>query len=110
MLPVFKFNGGNDMTKVIDITDKLDFDGNPKIRIKDTEIEVNSDAATMLKVMGVLGEKENPGPKEVIRMYELMFSEKERKKIDEMKLSFLGFQTIIFEAINLITGEEQGEQ
>ena len=39
------------MAKVVDITSKLEFDGNPKLRIKDKEIEVIADAPTMLKVM-----------------------------------------------------------
>ena len=35
------------MGKIIDITDKLSFDGNPKLKIKDNELEVNADAPTM---------------------------------------------------------------
>ncbi len=66
--------------KIVDITDKLSFDENPKIKLKDTEVEVNGDAATMLKIMGLLGDNENPGPKEVMAMYELMFSAADRKK------------------------------
>ena len=96
--------------KIVDITDKLSFDENPKIKLKDTEVEVNSDAATMLKIMGILGDKEEPGPKEVMAMYELMFSQADRKKIDGLKLSFSDFQVFIFSAINLITGDfGQGE-
>lgn len=99
------------MAKIVDITEKLDFEGNPKIKVKNTEIEVNADAATMLKVMGVLGDVEEPGPKEVTAMYELIFSEKERQKIEKMKLNFKDFQVLVFTAIGLITGEEsQGEQ
>ena len=96
--------------KIVDITDKLSFDENPKIKLKDTEVEVNGDAATMLKIMGLLGDKEEPGPKEVMAMYELMFDEDDRGKIDGLKLSFSDFQVFIFSAINLITGEaSQGE-
>ena len=40
------------MAKIIDITEKLDFDTNPKIAIKGKEIEVNADAETVLKIMG----------------------------------------------------------
>lgn len=97
--------------KVIDITEKLSFDENPKVKVANTEFEVNSDAATMLKIMGVLGEVESPGPKEVVRMYELMFSANDRKKIEKLKLNFKDFQVLIFSAIGLITGDgEQGEQ
>ena len=47
----------------------------------------------------------------MIAMYELMFEEKERKKIDSLKLNFKDFQTLVFTAISLITGDDpQGEQ
>lgn len=98
------------MAKIIDITEKLDFDGNPQIKIKGTTLEVNSDAATILKIMGILGEKENPGPAEVMEMYGLLFSNKERAKIDKLKLSFKDFTTLIYSAITLVNGENsQGE-
>lgn len=99
------------MSKVIDITDKLDFGGNPRIKIKDIEYEVNADASAMLKIMGILTEKKEPGPEEVLKMYDLLFSDSERKKIEKLKLSFKDFQTFIFSAISLITGDTaQGEQ
>lgn len=94
------------MSKIIDITDKLNFDGNPKLKIKDVEIEINSDATTMLKIMGLLGENDEPGPKEVLKMYELMFEASERKKIEKLKLNFMDFTSIIFSAIELIQGED----
>lgn len=95
------------MAKVVDITEKLDFQGNPKIKIKSTEIEVSADAATMLKVMGILSDEKDPGPKEVISMYELMFSEKEREKIEKLKLNFKDFTTLVYTAIGLINGEDE---
>lgn len=39
------------MSKVIDITEKLNFEENPKLKIKDAEIEVNTDATTVLTLM-----------------------------------------------------------
>ena len=62
------------MGKVVDITEKLSFDGNPYLMIKDKKLEVNADAPTMLKVMGVLSVGE-PGPKEIMEMIELMIPE-----------------------------------
>ena len=94
------------MGKVVDITDKLSFDGNPKLRIRG--IEVNADAPTMLKVMGVMG-NDNPGPKEVVEMYNLMFGEEERKKIEDLKPSFADFVTLVQTAVSLITGEVNGQ-
>ena len=100
------------MAKIIDITEKLDFQGKPIVKVKDTEIEVNDDAATMLEVMGILGDCESPGPKEIIGMYNLVFTKEEQKKIDALKLIFSSFTTLINEAIELINsgGTSQGEQ
>lgn len=99
------------MSKVVDITEKLNFDENPKIIIKEKELEVNADAATVLKIMGVLGDGADPTPKTIVSMYELIFGEKVRKEIEKLNLSFADFQTLVMEAINLVVdGEEQGEQ
>ncbi|QBE98899.1 hypothetical protein PMF13cell1_04468 [Blautia producta] len=95
------------MAKIVDITDKLEFDENPKLIIKDKELEVNADASTVLKIMGILGDGNNVQPDDVVKMYELIFSEADRKKIDKMKLQFADFQTLVFSAISLITGEEE---
>jgi len=97
------------MAKKIDITDKLSFDENPVIVIKGKELEINADAATVLKIMGILGNNESPSPSDVLKMYNLIFGEKERKAIETMKLQFNDFQTIVFTAINLITGEQEDQ-
>lgn len=95
------------MAKIIDITDKLSFDENPKLVVKGKELEVNADTSTVLKIMGLLGDGENVQPSDVVKMYELIFNETDRKKIDKMKLQFADFQTLVFSAIGLITGEEE---
>ena len=95
------------MGKIVDITDKLEFEENPKLVIKEMELEVNADAATVLKIMGILGEDSNVKPGDIVRMYELIFSDADRRKIDKLKLQFTDFQTLVFSAINLITGEEE---
>lgn len=95
------------MAKIVDITDKLSFDENPKVVVKGKELEVNADAATALKIMGLLGDGNSAQPSDVVEMYELIFSDTDRKKIDKMKLQFADFQTLVFSAINLITGEEE---
>ena len=98
------------MARKIDITDKLTFDGNPVLVIKGKELEVNADAPTMLKVMGLVGG--NPSPKEIVEIYDAMFPEKARKELDKLKLTFDDLVTVINTAVSLITGEnfEQGEQ
>lgn len=99
------------MAKIVDITEKLNCEENPRIKVRDRELEVNADAGTMLKIMGVMADNEKTGAKEVITMYELLFGEETRKKIEEMKLKFSDFQMLVSTAINLVTGESgQGEQ
>lgn len=91
------------MAKVVDITNKLEFDGNPKLKIKDKEIEVNADAPTMLKVMNLVGD--DPTPKEVIALYNLVFPEESRKVLDDMKLNFSDLITVVEAAVSAISGD-----
>ena len=93
----------------IDITDKLNFEEPPKLKIKDMTIAVNADAPTMLKVMQRLGNGDDTKPKDISDMYELLFEEKERKKLDSMKLSFGDFQKVIMGAVSAVTGVDMDE-
>lgn len=98
------------MSKVVDITNKLNFDENPKIVVKGKELEVNADAETVLKIMGIVGDGKEVSPQDVLSMCELIFDEKGQKEIRKMKLSFADYQIVVMEAINLVVGgEEQGE-
>ena len=63
------------MAKVVDITDKLSFEENPKIKIKDMELEVNADATSMLKLMGALSTKSEA--EATMEAYNLLFSEED---------------------------------
>ena len=97
--------------RVVDITEKLSFDENPALCIRGEKIEVNDDAPTMLKVMGLMADGE-PGVAEIMEAYNLVFPEESKEKIDKMKLSFKDLLVVIEEAIGLIKGddESQGEQ
>lgn len=98
------------MAKVVDITDKLTFEENPALEIKGKVIEVNADAPTMLKVMGLMG-KDDPGVQEIMDAYQLMFPEKSRKELDKLKLSFRDLIVVVQEAVQLIAGDgdDRGE-
>lgn len=101
------------MAKVIDITDKLSFEDNPALVIKGKKFEVNADAPTVLKIMGLMKGDNAESIENVLASYELLFSEKTRAEIDKLKkLSFDGLTTIIQEAMNLIIGgdDSAGEQ
>lgn len=96
------------MAKVIDITDKLSFDENPKLKIKGIVVTVNADAETMLKIMGAFGNESEMQAS--LKAYDLMFSEKDRKKINGLKLPARSLMTLIQEAMNLVMGEgDSGE-
>lgn len=99
------------MAKVIDITEKLTFEGNPSLMIKGKKLEVNADAPTMLKVMALMGEKD-PGPKEIVETYNMMFPEKSKKEIEKLGLGFNDLIVVVQEAVDLIVGgvNGQGEQ
>ena len=96
------------MSKIVNITDKLEMDGNPFLMIKDKKIEVNADAATMLKIMGKYGEMEasKATPKDILDLYDLMFPKASQEKIEKLKLNFKDLTVLVEEAQKLITGEE----
>ena len=95
------------MGKVVDITEKLTFDENPKLLIKGKELEVKADAPTVLKAMSLM-DSDSQNVKEVIKAYELIFPEESRREIDNMKLSFRDLMVVIQEAIKLIIGDTFG--
>lgn len=96
------------MAKVVDITDKLSFDQNPNIMIRDQQFEVNADAKSMLEIMGLFSSKSET--EAAVGAYEILFSKKDREKIDKMKLPFKDLMKIIQIAMDLVSGEdEQGE-
>lgn len=99
------------MAKVVDITEKLTFEGNPSLLIKGKKLEVNADAPTMLKVMGLMG-SDDPGVSEILKTYDMMFPEKSKEEIEKLGLSFNDLIVVVQEAVGLIVGgvSDQGEQ
>lgn len=98
------------MAKIIDITEKLNFEEKPEIIIKGTHIKVNNSAETMLKIMGNFNNKDEL--EAVIDSTDLLFEEKEKKKLDKLNLNFEDFMKVVTTAMDIIRGddEEQGEQ
>lgn len=96
------------MSKIIDITEKLSFDTSPVIKIKDIELKVNDDASTALKMMAIMSDSgDSVGIKEIVDMYQLLFDENDRKKIDALKLKFTDFAELVKTAMGLVTGNEE---
>lgn len=88
------------MSRIIDITDKLNFEEKPSIQIKDAVVAVNNDAPTMLEVMAILedgNEKKRMSPRDISRLYELLFGEEQRRQIQALKLDIADFTVMIME-------------
>lgn len=100
------------MAKVVNITDKLEFEANPILEIGTIEVEVSADAETMLRLMGVFAE--NGQLEAVGKAMELIFKPEDVKAICNLKrngkkLSAKCLVTIVQEAMNLVMGESEGE-
>ena len=97
------------MGKVIDITDKLNFEEKPAITIKGRRIEVNDDAANVIKLMSMV-DNENPSPSVLGKMAEMLFTEEGYNTLTSLGLNMIDFSTVVETAMILITGEdEEGE-
>lgn len=99
------------MAKIIDITEKLDFEEQPEIIIRGVHIKINNSAETMLKIMGNFNNYNET--EAVINSVDLLFDKNEKKKLDKIKLSFKDFMKVVTEAMDIIRGddgEETGEQ
>ena len=90
------------MAKVIDITDKLNFEESPAITIKGQVYKVNDSAETRLKLMGLFDDR--PETEAVPVAYELLFSEEDRERLKGLNLNFKDFMTLIEEAMDLVRG------
>lgn len=102
------------MAKKVDITEKLELDANPCLIIQGEELEVNADAATVLKIMGMFkdaksNENEMSQAQYTLKMYNLIFPPKSQKLIEEKKLSFADLQRVIEAAMDLIHGDDEPE-
>ena len=89
------------------LTDKLKFEENPQIEIKDTVVTVQADAETVLKLMDIVNRKgEVEGALEAVK---LLFSEKDRKALDKLNLSMGDYTTVISTAMQLAVGSDPDE-
>lgn len=96
------------MAKLVDITDKLNFEQKPQIKIKDTVITVNDEAVTLLKILPKLNG--NITPEVISETCEALFDKSEIEKIQSLKLNFSDFIKVIESAAELITqGTSSGE-
>ena len=98
------------MSKIIDITNKLNFDEKPKLVIKGTEIEVNNDAISFIKTVAIFDSEDGVKPSDILSALELLFDKENREKIAKLHLSFADLSTLIRTATDLIADEDsEGE-
>lgn len=102
------------MSKIIDITDKLNFEERPQIKIKDTVVNVNNDATSVLKITAIFEDKKDGkvATSNLLSIYELLCDDEARAEIDKLHLSIDDFTTFILETVSSIinNGEElEGE-
>ena len=96
------------MSKIIDITDKLNFEEKPIIKVKDVEIKANNDAVTMLKVIALFdNDGKGMSVKNVLDIYNLLFDEKNQQKIESLKLSFEDFSTLVVNAAQAVINDNE---
>lgn len=96
------------MAKVINITEQLNFEDKPKLKIKNITIEVDDSATNALKLMEIMSNVgENPTINDLNAMYHAMFSESDRAKIDKLSLNIHDFTILIEAAMSLITGDQE---
>ena len=98
------------MSKRLNITDKLDFDTKRTLVIRDVEIAVNADAATMLKLMDASEGMDTKSYSFVKKMLSLLFDEEELKKLEALKLSFADLMVVITAASDLVASESEEDE
>ena len=98
------------MSKIINITNKLNFEEKPKILVKGTEIEVNNDAISFIKAIALFDSENDISSSDILSALELLFDEENREKIAKLHLSFVDLSTLIRTATDLIADEDsEGE-
>ena len=86
------------------LTDKLNFNADPEIEVKGKILTVKSDAMTVLKVMSMA---QDMGEIEMLAEASgLLFSEEDRKVIEELNLNMADYIVFMQTALSLALGED----
>lgn len=90
------------------ITEKLKFNEDPVLVIRDKELTIKSDADVILRLMDVLSTKgEVAGATEVM---DLLLSASDQKKLSSLHLKMTDYIDVIKTAISLALGEDPEEE
>ena len=87
------------MARIVDITDQLDFEENPVLVIRGTELEVNTDAASVLEIIGAADALSTAAG--AVKASNVLFGEDGMQKIQDMHLQFKDFLTVIKAAMDI---------
>ena len=89
---------------VYSLTDKMKFEENPQIEIKGKKITVKAEAETALMLFDLL---ENEGEmKATLKAADLLFSEKDKKYVESLKLSMSDYALLLRTAMDLCLGND----
>lgn len=93
---------------VYNLTEKLKFEQDPVMQIKDVQITVKSDAEVVLQLMDVLqGRGELAGALEALN---LLLSPEDQKKLAGLHLKTADYVKVMKAAVNLALGEDPDEE
>ncbi len=98
------------MSKRVNLTEKLDFEGSPVIVVNDVEIEVNDDAQNVLKLMGLAADSSDVNAGTLEKMADMLFTEEGRKNLNSLKLNMKNYTKVIETAMDLATGEYNDDE
>ena len=96
------------MAKIYDITDKLSFEENPKILVKGEELEVNTDAQTVLILMNTISGAGDVAAVNIL--CEHVFTKEAQEKLNAMKLNFSDYSKVVNAGLDLAIGRDPGEE
>lgn len=92
----------------VDITNKLSFEKKPVLIIRNERLVVNDSAENMLKVMGNFETKSTI--QAVNDSVNLLFSQKDKKKLENMHLNYKDYATVVRAAMSLMQGKNPNEE
>ena len=93
---------------VYDLTEKLRFDEDPVLVVRNTRLTVRSDAEIVLRLMDALREKgESAGAREAA---ELLLSPADRKKLSALGLKMDDYLAVLRTAVQLALGADPEDE
>ena len=96
------------MARIVDITDKLNFEEQPALRIKGVEIPINNKAVDVLKITPLMGKEKVTG-KDFVSIYETVFPPESREMLEKLNLDMDDFTAVVWEGAKLISNNEDDE-